>query len=223
MPAPGEAPGRTVVLAGASGLVGGALLEGLLADAAVAAVHTLGRRTLPLQHPRLTQHVVDFAALPELPSAGEVYLALGTTIKVAGSQEAFRAVDYEANLAVAQAMRSRGARRLGLVSAMGADPSSRVFYSRIKGELELALSKLGYETLVIARPSVLSGDRESLGQPPRRGEELAQVAGRWLGRLVPADYRPIEARRVAHALLQAVPATQGLRLVASGEMQARPA
>lgn len=203
------------MVAGASGLVGREILKGLLADDAVAAVHTLGRRKLPVQHPKLTHHVADFALLRALPAAQEVYLALGTTIKVAGSREAFRAVDYTANLAVARAMRSRHASRLGLVSAMGADQLSFLFYNRVKWELEHAVSELGYEALVIARPSVLSGDRESLGQPHRNGEKLALVVGRFL----PRNYKPIEASAVARALLDAVPTTQGLRIISSGAMQ----
>lgn len=180
---------RTVLVAGASGLVGREILQGLLADDTVAAVHTLGRRPLPLQHPRLTQHAVDFTALPALPAADEAYIALGTTIKVAGSQQAFRAVDFDAVVAVATAAKAAGARRLGVVSAMGADARSGIFYNRVKGEMEGALSALGFDTLVIARPSFLAGDRESLGQPLRPGEKLALNVSRWLGFLAPANYR----------------------------------
>ena len=172
---------RTVVVAGASGLVGREILQGLLADESVAAVHSLGRRELPLTHPKLTQHRVDFKALPALPRVGEAFIALGTTIKVAGSQEAFRAVDFDAVVAVAKAAKAAGARRLGVVSAMGANPRSAIFYNRVKGEMEEALSALGFDTLVIARPSFLAGDREALGQPLRSGEKLAlrvsQLAG----------------------------------------------
>ena len=130
-----------MAVAGATGLVGREILRGLLADETVAAVHALGRRPLALQHPRLTSHVVEFASLPTLPALDEVYLALGTTIKVAGSQAAFRAIDFDANLAVARAAKAAGARRVGLVSAMGADARSRIFYSRVKGELEEALAR----------------------------------------------------------------------------------
>ena len=101
--------GRTIIIAGATGLVGRDILEGLLADPTVVAVHSLGRRAPAIQHPKLTAHVVDFSALPTMPPAGEVYLALGTTIKVAGSQAAFRAVDHDANLAVARAALAAGA------------------------------------------------------------------------------------------------------------------
>src|SRR5215204_7109444 len=126
---------RVVALAGATGLVGRAVLKGLLADESVTAVHALGRREPGIIHPKLTPHVVDFKALPPLPPIDEIYLALGTTIKAAGSQAAFRAVDLDANLSVARAALAAGAKRAGLVSAMGADAkSSRVFYNRVKGE-----------------------------------------------------------------------------------------
>ncbi|HYF19147.1 MAG TPA: nucleoside-diphosphate sugar epimerase [Ramlibacter sp.] len=210
---------RTALLAGATGLVGREILAGLLADPAVGAVHVLARRPLPSSHPKLAQQVVDFTRLPALPRVDEVYLALGTTIKVAGSQEAFRAVDHDAGLAVARGARTAGATRLGLVSAMGASARSRVFYSRVKGELEDAVQGLGCVGVVIARPSVLAGDRESLGQPVRSGERLALRVSTWLRPLVPADYRSIQAADVAAALLAAVPRAAGVRVLPSGRMQ----
>ena len=141
---------RKVLLAGATGLVGGLILQALLADAAVAEVHALSRRDLGIAHPKLRVHLVDFKQLPELPAVDEVYLALGTTIKVAGSQAAFRAVDLEANLAVARAAFAAGARRVGLVSAAAANAKSSVFYNRVKGELEDALKAMNFGALVIA-------------------------------------------------------------------------
>jgi len=220
MPTPdASATGRTALVAGATGLVGREILQGLLADDTVAAVHVLARRALPLQHPKLAVHVVDFAALPALPRADEVYLALGTTIKVAGSQPAFRAVDFDANLAVARAALAAGARRIGLVSAMGADSQSSIFYSRVKGELEAVLDGLGYEGLVVARPSMLAGDRESLGQPERGGEKLALQVTRWLRPLIPRNYQSIQGKDVAQALLRTVPVAQGQQVLLSGAMQ----
>ena len=199
--------------------MGREILQGLLADDSVAAVHSLGRRPLQTQHPKLTHHVVDFARLPALPAAGEVFLALGTTIKVAGSQQAFRAVDYEANLAVARAALASGATKSGVVSAMGADARSSIFYNRVKGELEDALSQLGFSTLVIARPSFLAGDREAQGQPLRLGEKLALNVSRWLAPLIPDNFKSIPVEAVANALLKTVPVTTGKRVLLSGQMR----
>jgi len=210
---------RVVLLAGASGLVGREILQGLLADDSVAAIHSLGRRELPLQHPKLTQHRVDFKALPALPRVSDAFIALGTTIKVAGSQEAFRAIDFDAVVAVAKAAKAAGATRLGVVSAMGASRGSPIFYNRVKGEMEQALSALGFQALVIARPSFLAGDREALGQPLRSGEKLARNVSRWLSPLIPANYGSVAAKSVAQGLLKTVPAASGRRILLSGELR----
>jgi len=209
---------RTVALAGATGLVGKELLKGLVADPSVAAIHVLARRALEAPPAKVVSHVVDFRSLPALPRVDEVFLALGTTIKVAGSQEAFRAVDFDANLAVARAAFAAGARRAGLVSAMGASAKSGIFYSRVKGELEDALATLAFEGLVIARPSILAGDRGSLGQPERRGEKIGLALSRLLGPLFPANYRAVAAADVARSLLTRVPAARGREVVLSGAM-----
>ena len=210
---------RTVILAGATGLVGQHILQGLLADPTVSAVHSLGRRAPATQHPKLVTHIVDFAALPPLPPADELYLALGTTIKVAGSQAAFRALDYDANLNVAQAALAAGVKKVGLVSAMGADARSKIFYNRVKGELEDALTQLPFEGLVIARPSLLVGDRKVLGQPRRSGEVVGEAITRVLSFLIPANYKPIDASAVAQALLVAVPNAAACNVFLSGAMR----
>ena len=210
---------RIVALAGATGLVGREILQGLLADTSVSAIHVLGRRALDAGIAKVTAHVVDFRALPALPPVDEVFLALGTTIKVAGSRDAFRAVDVDANLAVAKAALAAGAKRAGLVSAMGASAKSGIFYNRVKGELEDALSALPFEGLIIARPSLLAGNRESLGQPIRRGEGIALSVSRLLGPLIPRNYRSISAALVAKALLTRVPVARGREVVLSGQMR----
>jgi len=209
---------RTVALAGATGLVGREILRGLVADPLVSAIHVLARRAVAGGHAKVTAHIVDFTALPALPRIDEVYLALGTTIKVAGSRPAFRAVDYDANLAVARAALAAGAKRAGLVSAMGASARSGIFYNRIKGELEDALAALAFEGLVIARPSMLAGDRASLGQPLRPGEGYALALSRLLGPLIPRNYRSVAAADVARSLLTRVPVAHGRKIVLSGEM-----
>lgn len=212
--------GRVVLVAGATGLVGRAILADLLADKTVAAVHCVGRRALELKHAKLTTHVVDFAALPALPKVDECFIALGTTIKVAGSQEAFRALDLKAVEAVALAVKRSGATKLGVISAMGANTNSRVFYNRIKGEMELSLARMGFKSLVIARPSLIDGDRAALGQPGRAGEGLGLKLARGLGAFLPANYKAIKASDIAHALIGHVKAgVPGVVTLMSGEMQ----
>ncbi|MDB5930951.1 MAG: NAD-dependent epimerase/dehydratase [Polaromonas sp.] len=130
-----------------------------------------------------------------------MFIALGTTLKLAGSRQAFRALDLDAVVALARAGRAAGATRLGVVSAMGADSRSPVFYNRVKGEMEAAVGALGFETLVIARPSLLAGDRASLSQPARPAERWAQRVLAFFHPLVPAHYRPVQADAVAGALV----------------------
>lgn len=218
---------RVALVAGATGLVGQAVLAAVLADKRYKAVHCAGRRALSLQHPKLAQHVGDLhspATFSTLPHIDTCLIALGTTIRVAGSQEAFRAVDLDAVVDVALAAYARGATRLGVVSAMGADARSRIFYNRVKGEMEAALEKIGFKTLVIARPSLLAGDRTALNQPVRSGERTGQVLTRLLRPLIPANYRSIAARDVAAALLHAVQSRPaGVHRLLSGEMQGRHA
>lgn len=211
---------RTAVVVGASGLVGGAILDVLLADEAVTAVHAPGRRPLARRHARLTSSVIDLLAPGPLPHADEAYIALGTTIAVAGSQAAFRAVDHDAVLTMARAARSAGITRLGVVSALGADPASRVFYNRVKGEMERDVAALGLAVTVFARPSLLDGDRGALAQPARPGERWSLALLRPFGGLVPAAVRPIAAADVARGLIRAVrqrPA--GVHIVPSAELR----
>lgn len=209
---------RNALVAGASGLVGGFLLDALLESPLYREVCSLGRRPLPRQHPKLTQRTVDFAQLESeaLPSGDDAFCCLGTTIKKAGSQEAFRAVDHDAVLAFAQAARKAGARRFLLVSALGADPHSRIFYNRVKGETEEDLKGVGFESLIILRPSLLLGDRAE----SRPGERAAIVVSKALGPLLrPFSGRPIEARTVARAMLTlARDAAGGTRVALSGEL-----
>ena len=215
-----RAAGRVALIAGATGLVGREILATILAGDTYAAVHSVGRRAPATAHPKLISHVLDFATLPSLPAVDDVFIALGTTIKIAGSQPAFRAVDFDAVLAVATAARASGASRLGVVSAMGATEKSLIFYNRVKGEMENAVSRLGFDSVVFARPSMLVGNRDSLGQTERSGEKLALIFMRFEA-LIPANYRAIEAARVARALVNAVKtAEKGTRVLLSGDMQA---
>lgn len=202
----------TALIAGASGLVGAELLQQLLRAEEYERVIAVGRRPLAVTHPKLTQVVVDFAALeqgtPDL-RCDDAFCCLGTTIKAArstssgraGSRAAFRAVDHAAVLAFAWAAQRAGAQRFFVVSALGADAGSRVFYNRVKGEMEDALQVLGFATLAVFRPSLLLGRRVQ----SRFGERI-MAAILWLaeplllGRL--RKYRAIDAGVVARAMLR---------------------
>ena len=215
---------RTALLAGATGLVGRALLPMLLAAKQYRSVHIMVRRAVPdiKANAKLKVHQVDFARLPDaFPRVDDVFIALGTTIKVAGSEAAFRQVDFDLVVNTARAARAAGATRLAIVSALGADAKSRVFYNRVKGEMEAAVAQLGYESIVVARPSLLLGDRSALGQPERSGEIwTARLLGP-LGWIVPKGVRPIPARTVASASLAAIlDAKPGVHVLKSGAMQA---
>jgi uncharacterized protein YbjT (DUF2867 family) len=204
------------LLAGATGLVGREI-----ALQWPGPMQLLVRRPLALPRPGLALQVVDFTALPALPPAEVAFCALGTTIKVAGSKAAFRAVDFGAVLAYAQACRAAGVRRFGVVSALGASARSGNFYSQVKGEAEDALRAVGFEQLVIARPSLLLGDRHALGQPARAGEQWGERLAGWLGPLVPRGLRPIAAATVARALVRTVPvAASGVAVLDSAALQA---
>jgi uncharacterized protein YbjT (DUF2867 family) len=207
----------TALLAGATGLVGRELAAQWTGPGEL---HLLVRRAWPAAGPLQRVHVVDFARLPALPAAESAFCCLGTTIKIAGSQAAFRAVDFNAVLAFAQAARTAGVTRFAVVSSLGASPRSSNFYSRVKGDMEAAVAALGFDSLVIARPSLLTGDRAALGQPPRTGEGFIQALAAPLSVLLPAAWRPITAATVARALLRAVAqAAPGRRVIESGELQ----
>jgi len=210
---------RTAWIAGGSGLVGAHLLTLLLEDAEFGKVISLGRRQLDIQSSKLVQQTVDFAALDAagLAAPEVAFCALGTTIGKAGSQQAFRAVDHDAVLAFARAALAAGARCFVLVSSLGADAESRIFYNRVKGETEAELRTLGFVSLLIAQPSLLLGDRAE----SRPAERAMIVASRFLGSaLKPFASRPIEAHVVARALLvMARDAAPGARVYPSAELQ----
>ena len=216
----GTASTRVALIAGATGLVGQAILSLLLADTRYSVVHVVGRRAPGVQHPKLVVHVSATLTNWICPAVDDVYIALGTTIKVAGSKAAFKAIDGDAVVAIAAAAKTAGSTRLAVVSAMGASPQSGVFYNQVKGEMEAAVSQLGFETVVIARPSLLSGDRDSLKQPERMAEKLLLVAFKWLNPLITPNYRIIKASSVARALVSTLlkPIT-GKHVLLSGDMQ----
>lgn len=195
---------RTALLLGATGLVGGHCLDLLLNDSAYDKVFVLGRRPVSREHAKLEQHVVDFERLADFASlmrADDLFSCLGTTIKKAGSKENFRRVDFTYQYETARLASEQGAKQLLLVSALGADPRSSIFYNRVKGELEEAVSKLAYDAVNIFRPSLLLGERAEF----RLGESVAELPMRYVSFLMVgplAKYRPVHARAVASAMLK---------------------
>lgn len=196
---------KSALLVGATGLVGRACLNELLASSYYSEVTAVSRRPIGLTHPKLAERIVDFDRIgsEKRPLRGDdVFCCLGTTMKAAGSKDAFRRVDYEYPMAIAQVAREQGARQFILVSSLGANPRSMSFYLRVKGELEEALQRVGFTSLVILRPSLLLGSREE----PRPGEAVAQLLGRVLQPVLRgslAKYRPVTAASVAKVMLEA--------------------
>ncbi|HVG34716.1 MAG TPA: oxidoreductase [Pyrinomonadaceae bacterium] len=195
---------RTALLLGATGLVGGHCLELLLNDSAYGKVIVLGRKQVSHEHAKLEQHVIDFEHLPDFASlmrAEDVFSCLGTTIKKAGSKENFRRVDFTYQYETARLASEQGAKQLLLVSALGADPRSSIFYNRVKGELEQAVSKLTFDAVNIFRPSLLLGERAEF----RLTERVAELPMRYVSFLMVgplAKYRPVTARAVAASMLK---------------------
>ncbi len=203
-----------LLLLGATGLVGRAVLALALADNRVGTVIAPTRRPLPA-HPRLSNPIVDFDHLDEAADywrAGAMVCALGTTLRDAGSRAAFRRVDFDYPLAIARLLHRRGTHTLAVTSATGARAGSRLFYTRTKGELEQALAACGFASLTFVRPALLGGERAQR----RTGEHIALRLLTACEPLLPARYRVVPATAVAAALLEAVHAAEpGVRVIES--------
>ena len=214
---------RSALVAGASGLVGSQLLDVLLKGSFYDEVYVLSRRPLKIRHPKMKELIIDFDELPQMtdfPQVQDVYCCLGTTMKKAGSKEAFRKVDYRYPLELAENAAEKGAAQYLLVSAMGADKNSFIFYNRVKGEVEEAISKLSsYKQIAIFRPSLLLGER----QEARRGEGTAKLLMRLFKPLLIGPlrkYRGIHARTVANGMYHvARQDLRGVQIYDSGEIK----
>jgi uncharacterized protein YbjT (DUF2867 family) len=195
---------RNVLIAGASGLVGSALLEMLFAQITIGKVIVLARKSLPIAHPKLIIVEVDFDNPDSFSEIFKdiqiVFCCVGTTMKIAGSKEAFRKVDYAIPVNLARLASAAGVAKMIVISSLGADKNSSNFYLKTKGEMEDAVSTFPFRKIAFLRPSVLLGPRKE----NRIGEKMAQVFLRSIsfmlvGRL--KKYRPIESRMVAKAML----------------------
>jgi uncharacterized protein YbjT (DUF2867 family) len=215
-------PQKTALLLGGSGLTGGHCLDYLLNDAHYHQVVALVRRPLSVEHPKLIQHQVDFHHLDDCLAGmqiNDVFCCLGTTIKKAGSQKAFHEVDFVYPAEIAKLSLANGAEQFLLISALGANPGSAIFYNRVKGEVEEAIGRYGFKGFYIFRPSLLLGKRRESRAAEKFGEKFFQWFS-FVFKGVLQKYKPIESRAVAFAML-AVAKEQpfGKQIIESRRMQ----
>ena len=194
---------KTALLLGATGLVGKSLLKLLLQDPAYSKVRVLLRKDTLATHPKAEKILVNFDKLSthaEAFAVDHVFCCLGTTIKKAGSQEAFYKVDATYPYEAARLAKEKGAKQFLIVTAMGADKNSGIFYNRVKGEVEEKISALQFPGFHVIRPSLLLGERDE----KRMGEKIGQIVMGNLGFLMVGPlkkYKAIEGEKVARSML----------------------
>lgn len=206
-----EEGNKTAILFGGSGLVGGFCLDLLLESPIYTRVLSFGRRKLEKEHEKLEQFEIDFENLSQykkLIRGNDLFCALGTTIKKAGSQEAFRRVDYEYPKEIASIAAKNGVSQFILVSASGADSKSKIFYSKVKGELEDAIKELPFWGIYILRPSLLLGDRKESRPLERFGIIISRGIGFLMGDLL-GQYQPVKAEDVAKSMIVEAQSLEG--------------
>lgn len=195
---------KTAIIIGATGLVGNQLLDLLLTHPRYEKVKVFHRRSTGVIHQRLEEHIIDFEELSSwkhLLTGDDLYSALGTTLEAAGSEEAQYQVDFHYQHDVARAAFEQGVEQFALISSLGADSTSRFFYPKMKGQLDEAVQKIGFEQLVIMRPSFLKGNRKSARFWESVGIKVADFFS-----FIPGlrKYKPIKARELARATIAAI-------------------
>lgn len=193
---------KRAIIIGATGLVGGHLLQDLLADDHFSKVIVLGRRSCQVQHKKLEEILINFddtESYKDFVKGDVLFSCLGTTIKKAGTKEVQWKIDYTYQLEMAQIAKENEVNDYVLVSSSGADPKSKVFYSRMKGELEEAIKELQFSRIQIFQPSLLLGQREE----ERMGEKIGEWLGGFLTKFIFKKYRPIKGSEVALAMKNA--------------------
>ncbi len=193
----------TANIIGATGLVGSYLLQQLLNDDRFEQIRVFTRRTTSLSHPKLNEHLVNFDQIDEWLSLikGDVlFSTLGTTLKKAGSKEKQFLIDYSYQYQAAEAAAQNGVSDYILVSSAGANANSKIFYQKMKGELDEAVKILDFKKIVILRPSILDGER----QEKRVAEKVGIKVTRWLTQYFFKRYRPIHAKTVAQAMIKSI-------------------
>ena len=210
---------KTALIIGASGLTGQVLLQALLADTSYSLVTIYLREQVSFNHPKLQKKIIDYEKLDTAVVADDVFCCLGTTIKKAGSQMAFRKVDLIYPQKVAELQRNAGSRKFLLISAVGANIHAPFFYSRIKGEVERAIIALDYPCTCIFRPSLIIGERSE----HRAGESAAITFAKVIEPAILGPfkkYRPVSALSIAKAMQYAAHNyTAGVHIIPSDEIK----
>ena len=210
---------KTCLVAGASGLVGSSLVKMLLQEREYESVHILVRKEINLAHQKLHQHVVDFDHLATTNfdfKADDAFVTLGTTIAKAGSKNAFYKVDHDYVISFARKALSLGAMGIFVVSSMGANPASSIFYNKVKGKMEEDMKVIGFPRLGIFRPSLLLGPRTE----KRAGEKFASWMMQTLDFAIPAKYKAIHVDKVARKMIElALQNENGVFLLESDKLQ----
>jgi len=210
--------GKTALIIGATGLVGQHLLIQLLEHPEFQKVRVFGRRTTGIVHPKLEEEIMDFdqpESWKSLVQGDVVFSTLGTTIKTAKTKENQYRVDFTYQYEFAKAAAENGVSTYLLVSSMGADPKSSVFYSRMKGELEDAVAKLPFQKLFIIRPSILDGDR----QEKRAGEKVGLILSRFVTKFILKAYRPTPVDVLAAKMIRlSLEEVSGIRTIGGLEL-----
>jgi len=210
---------KTALVAGATGLIGKQVLQLLLDDTYYSRVIAITRKPLYIQHTKLENIVLNFDDLDsqsEKLKADDIFCCLGTTIRIAGTKEAFRKIDFDYPVKLAHITRTQGAGQYLLISALGADKNSSVFYNRVKGEVEEAIQNISFNTFHVFRPSLLLGNRSE----ERTGEGAAITFFKIFGFLIPLKYKAIESGKVARAMIHfAKTSNSGFHILESSVLQ----
>ena len=210
---------RTAIIAGATGLIGSQVLELLIADNSYDKIIAITRKPLSVSDNKLQNLVINFAdlsAYADQLKGDDVFCCLETTIKQAGSKDAFRKVDFQYPVSLAKLTSTLGARQFLLITALGADKKSSIFYNKVKGEVEEEIEKIGFDSYHIFQPSMLIGQRTD----ERAGERVGQTVMKVLDFAIPLKYKAIESGKVARAMVKiALQNQKGKHVHASGELQ----
>ena len=212
---------KTAIVFGATGLVGNYLVEELIQHMGYSSIKVFTRRKLDYEHIKIIEHVVDVedvGSYSDLLRGDDLYICLGTTMKKAGSIKRYEELDRDMPIRIASEAMKKGLKRVAVVSALGSNPGSRNYYNRIKGEMEDAIIKLGFDTTIIGRPSLLLGERKEFRLMERIGIVMYRLFSFMLvGRL--RYYHAIHGRDVANAMIDLMTWKPEKTIFLSSELQ----